>query len=182
MDKRLQSGKIEKSIMYDDLEYNFNKILQLLSKTNFIYPDSSNIQTYKGTHNNHHDENLPIETGEVDVNIEVSETHNYKLKFVGTAQTLSEEVKTQLGLETSTHGIVYSIEVPTMDYNKLILNGNTISELDLENEQGRSTVVIVQGLYMNEESQTVAEVPELSIKCEQYRLTYELDFAEVVLS
>ena len=183
MDDRMQKGKIEKSIMYSDLEYNFDAILQLLSKTNFIYPDSSNIKTYKNTtYNYRQDESLPIELGEMELSIGVSDTHNYKLKFIGTALIISEEVKTQLGLETSTHGIVYIIEVPTMNYNEIKLNGNSITEFDMENKSGRSLLVIVQGVYANGENQTVAETPEISIQYEQYTMRYEIDVSDVVLS
>ena len=97
MDNRLKSDKLSKSIMYENLEYNFDMILKLLSKTNFIYPDSSNIQTY--TQNSifyyHNDETLIIETGTATVSIENSITKNYKLKFTGTSKALNENVKFQ---------------------------------------------------------------------------------------
>lgn len=183
MDNRLKSDKLSKSIMYENLEYNFDMILKLLSKTNFIYPDSSNIQTY--TQNSifyyHNDETLIIETGTATVSIENSITKNYKLKFTGTSKALNENVKTQLGFVNSTHSIVNLIELPD-DYINIKMNGLTITDNDLYKTDGRSFLSVVIGVYNDNTDNTVKpEQTSLSIQYENFTVTYELDVSEIVL-
>ena len=151
MDNRLQSGKIEQSIMYDDLKYNFNKILQLLSKTNFIYPDSSNIKTY--------DANTSVEIG-------TSETHNYKLTFKGAT--------------TDGNSIIYMIEIPH-DYEKIKVDGENITEGTLIKTGGRSFLKLVLGVYKNENDETAGEKTETSIQYENFTVSYELDVSNVII-
>lgn len=183
MDNRLKSDKLSKSIMYENLEYNFDKILKLLSKTNFIYPDASNIQTYtqNSTFYYHNDETLPIETGTATTKIELSTTNTYKLKFTGTSKPLSENVKTQLGFTNATHSIVNLIEVPD-EYDKIKMNGISITENDLYQTDGRSFLSVVIGVYNDNTDSTVKpEQTYLSIQYENFTVTYELDVSEVVL-
>ena len=181
MDDRLKSDKLSKSIMYENLEYNFDMILKLLSKTNFIYPDSSNIKTY--TQNSifyyHNDETLSIETGTATVTIDNSITKNYKLKFTGTSKALNENVKTILGFTNSTHSIVNLIELPD-DYNNIKMNGLTITEDDLYKTDGRSFLSVVIGVYYDGDV-IKSEPVDLSIQYENFTVSYELDVSEIVL-
>ncbi len=151
MDNRLQSGKIEQSIMYDDLKYNFNKLLQLLSKTNFIYPDSSNIKTYDAN---------------VNVEIETSETHNYKLTFRGAT--------------TDGDSIICMIEIPP-DYEKIKVDGESITEETLIETGGRSFLKLVIGVYKNENNETAGEKTETSVQYENFTVSYELDVSNVII-
>lgn len=183
MDDRLQSDKLSKSIMYEDLEYNFDKILKLLSKTNFIYPDSSNIQTYtkNSTFYYRNNETLPIETGTAIIKIEPSITNTYKLKFVGTSKPLNENVKTQLGFANATHSIVNLVEIPN-EYNKIKMNGIPITENDLYQTSGRSFLSVVIGVYNdNTDNAVKPEQTSLSVQYENFTVTYELDVSEIVL-
>lgn len=182
IDKRLidDFGEIE-------MTENFNRILKMLSKTNFLFPDTKSVFSYPDAlYNYHGNGNLTFNIGDVVVDDVIESTTDgvdYKIKIKGNAEKLSNVCRRDLfGSESSTqtHGCVILIEIPTDDYTRVKYKNSNVEEDDLIYYPGRACLCLAIGVYDNNGSVGCATT-SFNITCDQYSRTFEFDFSELNL-
>lgn len=188
-DSRLQYGTIEKSIMANDLMHNYEALLGMFGKLSFIAPTVSenNISVLGGEFYYYkNNENYKIKNGLTSLELapksnEDESNYNYTMKANGDSYRITEELKAEMGLNLSTHGMVYLLEVPRGDISKLSINENPVDASQIVTEGLRQYIVPIVGIYENEESEIVTELSTFNIYFENLKMTYEIDVSGLTL-